>query len=489
MAPEDLLVPHAATDEEILRVHDPEYLRRVQAGEMERAEMRRIGFPWSAGMVERSRRSAGGTIEAGRTALGEGAAVNLAGGTHHAFRDRGEGYCVFNDVAIAIRALQAEGRVQRALVVDCDVHQGNGTAAIFAADPEVFTFSIHGRNNFPFHKEASDLDVELEDGTADEAYLAALAAGLDRAVPARARRSRLLRRGGRSPRARPPGAAQGLPRRPAGPRPAGVRALPAGRAAGDGGDGGRLQCRRVGDRRGAPADRAGGEALRRVSPANQRKAGNDIMTPIQRVHRAAASALVFALLLAGSLHAAGEGRIIATVLDEADAPVEGAKVLLTRPGTGYKLEKVSDKKGQVMLLILDATQDYQIHMEKPGYGPYEGPVKPKLEDTIRLTFTLPRPRRRRPAAAPKEVRRATRPSWPTTRGSPLLREERPQGARRRSSRRRRRSTPSWPRPRGRSPRSIWSSALCRRPGRGGPLPRPQAGTTPRAAGALRRPEG
>ncbi|HET9209709.1 MAG TPA: histone deacetylase [Thermoanaerobaculia bacterium] len=180
----DLIVPHAATDEEILRVHDAEYLRRVMAGELDRAEARRIGFPWSPAMVERSRRSAGGTIEACRAALEEGAAVNLAGGTHHAFRDRGEGYCVFNDAAIASRAVQAEGLAGRVVVIDCDVHQGNGTAAIFADDPTVFTFSIHGRNNFPFHKERSDLDVGLPDGTADEEYLAALEEGLGRALPA-----------------------------------------------------------------------------------------------------------------------------------------------------------------------------------------------------------------------------------------------------------------------------------------------------------------
>ena len=184
VAPEDLRVPHAATDEEILRVHDPGYLRRVQRGEMDRAEMRRIGFPWSPEMVERSRRSAGATIEACRLALEEGAAVNLAGGTHHAFRDRGEGYCVFNDAAIAARALQAEGRVRRVVVVDCDVHQGNGTATIFEDDPTVFTFSIHGRNNFPFHKERSDLDVELPDGTVDAEYLATLEEGLERAFGA-----------------------------------------------------------------------------------------------------------------------------------------------------------------------------------------------------------------------------------------------------------------------------------------------------------------
>lgn len=179
--PEELTVPEPATDEEILRAHDPEYLRRVKTGELDRPAVRRLGFPWSPAMVERSRRSAGGTIGACREALESGAAVNLAGGTHHAFRDRGEGYCVLNDAAIAARAMQAEGRVGRVVVIDTDVHQGNGTAAIFAGDPTVFTFSIHGRNNFPFHKEKSDLDVELDDRTGDAAYLAALDEGLDRA--------------------------------------------------------------------------------------------------------------------------------------------------------------------------------------------------------------------------------------------------------------------------------------------------------------------
>ncbi|HYG64963.1 MAG TPA: histone deacetylase [Thermoanaerobaculia bacterium] len=184
VAPEDLRVPVAATDEEILRVHEPVYLERVGAGTLERAEVRRIGFPWSPAMVERSRRSAGGTLAACREALENGSAVNLAGGTHHAFRDRGEGYCVFNDAAIAARAMQAEGRVERVVVLDCDVHQGNGTAAIFQDDPTVFTFSIHGRHNFPFHKERSDLDVELEDGTGDEEYLANLSQGLERVFAA-----------------------------------------------------------------------------------------------------------------------------------------------------------------------------------------------------------------------------------------------------------------------------------------------------------------
>jgi acetoin utilization deacetylase AcuC-like enzyme len=182
VAPADLRGPHPATDEEILRVHDAGYLRRVQHGGLTAAEVRRIGFPWSPALVERSRRSSGATIEACRVALGEGVAVNLAGGTHHAFRDHGEGYCVFNDSAIAARAMQAEGRARRVVVLDCDVHQGNGTAVIFRDDPTVFTFSIHGARNFPLRKEQSDLDVELEDGTGDAAFLERLEAGVRRAL-------------------------------------------------------------------------------------------------------------------------------------------------------------------------------------------------------------------------------------------------------------------------------------------------------------------
>jgi acetoin utilization deacetylase AcuC-like enzyme len=179
---DDLVVPHAATDEEVLRAHDADYLHKVQAGELTEAEVRRIGFPWSPGMVERSRRSSGATIEACRAALAEGVACNLAGGTHHAFRTCGEGYCVFNDSAVAARAMQAEGRARRVVVLDCDVHQGNGTAAIFRDDPTVFTFSIHGAKNFPLRKEQSDLDVELADGTGDAAYLEALEAGVREAL-------------------------------------------------------------------------------------------------------------------------------------------------------------------------------------------------------------------------------------------------------------------------------------------------------------------
>lgn len=176
-----LEVPPAASDEQILRVHEAGYLRRVCSGELDRQEVRRLGFPWSPELVQRSRRSVGGTLAALRAALSDGCGVNLAGGTHHAFADRGEGFCVLNDAAIAARTLQAEGRIERLLVVDCDVHQGNGTAAIFRHDPTVFTLSLHGRRNYPFHKEVSDLDIELEDGTTDDEYLRLLEEALERA--------------------------------------------------------------------------------------------------------------------------------------------------------------------------------------------------------------------------------------------------------------------------------------------------------------------
>jgi len=179
---EDLAVPEPATEEQILRVHEAEYLRRVMTGGLDRAELRRIGFPWSPAMVERSRRSAGGTIAACREAFASGVAVNLAGGTHHAFPDHGEGYCVLNDAAIAARAMQAEGLAERVVILDCDVHQGNGTAAVFQGDPSVFTFSIHGRRNFPFRKQRSDLDIELEDGAGDGEYLPVLEEALDHAL-------------------------------------------------------------------------------------------------------------------------------------------------------------------------------------------------------------------------------------------------------------------------------------------------------------------
>ncbi len=173
-AADDFRVPDAASDTELLRAHDAGYVQRVVRGTLGHDEIRRIGFPWSEAMVERSRRSAGATLAACRAALAEGWAANLAGGTHHAFRDRGEGFCVFNDAAVAALAMRAEGLARRVAIVDCDVHQGNGTAAILANRADCFTFSIHGARNFPFDKETSDLDVELPDGTSDEAYLAAL---------------------------------------------------------------------------------------------------------------------------------------------------------------------------------------------------------------------------------------------------------------------------------------------------------------------------
>ncbi|HMQ34938.1 MAG TPA: histone deacetylase [Chloroflexaceae bacterium] len=182
--PGDMRVPHAASDAELARAHDPGYIARVQAGELTAAEQRRIGFPWSPQMVERSRRSAGATVAACRAALVGGVGVNLAGGTHHAFRDHGAGYCVFNDSAVAARAMQAEGRARRVVILDCDVHQGDGTAAILAGDETVFTLSIHGARNFPFHKQRSDLDVELPDRAGDDAYLDALEEGVRQALAA-----------------------------------------------------------------------------------------------------------------------------------------------------------------------------------------------------------------------------------------------------------------------------------------------------------------
>jgi acetoin utilization deacetylase AcuC-like enzyme len=182
--PGELRTPRAVTDEEILRAHVPGYLERVVSGTLTDKEMRRIGFPWSVRMVERSRRASGGTIGACLAAMEEGFAANLAGGTHHAFSGRGEGYCVFNDSAIAVRAVQASGLVERVVVIDTDVHQGNGTAEILRGDATVFTFSIHGAKNFPFHKEESDLDAPLPDGADDTEFLTTLERGLEMALEA-----------------------------------------------------------------------------------------------------------------------------------------------------------------------------------------------------------------------------------------------------------------------------------------------------------------
>lgn len=175
-----------ASDGELALVHTPAYIRAVVEGTLPAAAQREIGFPWSERMVARSRRSVGATVAAARAALAEGLALHLAGGTHHAYADKGSGFCVFNDVAVAARLMQAEAhRLQRRVlpvwVIDLDVHQGNGTAAIFRDDASVFTLSLHGAKNFPFRKEPSDLDVDLPDGCTDAPYLAALDAALDRA--------------------------------------------------------------------------------------------------------------------------------------------------------------------------------------------------------------------------------------------------------------------------------------------------------------------
>ncbi len=180
----ELVVPEAATDAEILLAHDPEYIDKVVNGGLSPREVRRIGLPWSQALVERCRRSVGGTLDACRAALEDGLSASLTGGTHHAYTDHGEGFCVFNDCVVACRAMQREGRARRLLITDCDVHQGNGTAAILAGDSSIYTFSMHGAKNFPLHKERSDLDVELPDGADDALYLDLLSASLDRVLPA-----------------------------------------------------------------------------------------------------------------------------------------------------------------------------------------------------------------------------------------------------------------------------------------------------------------
>ena len=179
LRPDDLREAPAASWGDLRLVHTAAYVDAVAGGALPRDVQRRIGFPWSPEMVERSRRSVGATIAAARTALTESMAANLAGGTHHSFADRGEGFCVFNDVAVAARVLQRDGDARRIAIVDLDVHQGNGTAAIFAGDESVFTFSMHGEKNFPFRKETSDLDVALPDGTGDAVYLELLRDHLD----------------------------------------------------------------------------------------------------------------------------------------------------------------------------------------------------------------------------------------------------------------------------------------------------------------------
>jgi acetoin utilization deacetylase AcuC-like enzyme len=166
----------------LAEVHDADLLERIRSGTLTLREQRGLGLPWSEVLVERGRRSVGGTLCAARRALERGIGMNLGGGTHHAGRDFARGYCLFNDVVVTLSRLRAEGLARRALVVDCDVHQGDGTAQLLGPDPDAFTLSLHGARNYPFERIPSDLDVDLPSGTGDEAYLAALADALD-AVP------------------------------------------------------------------------------------------------------------------------------------------------------------------------------------------------------------------------------------------------------------------------------------------------------------------
>ena len=178
--PADFFVPAPPPDEDILRVHDAGYYERLRRGQLTRQEERATGFPWSPELFAREVTILGGTIECARQALAHGVALNIAGGTHHAFRARGEGFCLLNDQAAGAAWLLAHGLAKQVLIVDLDVHQGNGTAAIFQGEPRVFTFSVHGARNYPARKEASDLDLPLPDGTADAGYLALLADALPR---------------------------------------------------------------------------------------------------------------------------------------------------------------------------------------------------------------------------------------------------------------------------------------------------------------------
>jgi acetoin utilization deacetylase AcuC-like enzyme len=180
--PEGMHDPARVSRSDLLLVHTADYVDRFTSGGLTRDEVRKLGFPWSAGLVERSYRAAGGTLEAARFAVDHGLAMNLAGGTHHAFPDHGEGFCVFNDIAVAIRVLQRESLIERAAIIDLDVHQGNGTHAVFAGDDSVFTFSMHGGRNYPFHKVPGRLDIELDDRTDDDRYLTRLAAELPRVL-------------------------------------------------------------------------------------------------------------------------------------------------------------------------------------------------------------------------------------------------------------------------------------------------------------------
>ncbi len=179
LRPEEIIAPQAAKVEDLHLVHTQDYISRLMNGTLTAKEIRKLGLPWSKSLVRRSFHAISGTINASREALKSGISSNLAGGTHHAYPDRGEGFCVLNDVAVAIRVLQRENLATRFLVIDCDVHQGNGTAFIFKDEPQVFTFSMHGAKNYPLRKETSSLDLELPDKTSDLEFLETL----DQALP------------------------------------------------------------------------------------------------------------------------------------------------------------------------------------------------------------------------------------------------------------------------------------------------------------------
>ncbi len=176
----ELLPPKAASDDQLGLAHETAYLSRAISGALDKQDCRALGFPWSEKLIERSRRSSGATIMALESALDDMVSVNLAGGTHHAHADRPQGFCLFNDSVIAAKTIQQRGLRNYPLIIDCDVHQGNGTASILQSDATVFTFSIHGQNNFPANKAVSDLDIGLPDHTVDKQYLAELEQGLNK---------------------------------------------------------------------------------------------------------------------------------------------------------------------------------------------------------------------------------------------------------------------------------------------------------------------
>jgi acetoin utilization deacetylase AcuC-like enzyme len=182
LAADEIVEPAPAAVEDLLLVHTEDYITRLRSGELTAKEIRKLGLPWSESLVRRSFHAISGTINAAKDCLTSGIASNLAGGTHHAYPDRGEGFCVLNDIAVAIRVLQRDGLARRFLIVDLDVHQGDGTAFIFRDDADVFTFSMHGAKNYPLFKQASSLDIELADKTADEEYLETLEHALSRVI-------------------------------------------------------------------------------------------------------------------------------------------------------------------------------------------------------------------------------------------------------------------------------------------------------------------